>query len=177
MEKPGVPSPATPTRSKDFEHLPLMALRQYRRALTQEESRVSYWRRILQARLDNVRAGETGSPANLETLRPMLTEAKVGAGRRALVEVVPVEDIPPLPDLAELWERQPIPGNTEHNAALLRHLVKAEAQLSAYRLALHRRLASATTELIARYREEPALCLSALPVPPARSSAAESRGA
>ena len=42
-------------------------------------------------------------------------------------------------------------------------LTKAEAQLSAYRTALHRRLADATGELIARYREQPELCLTVLP--------------
>ena len=36
-------------------------------------------------------------------------------------------------------------------------------QLSAYRTALHKRLAGATGELIARYREQPTLCLTALP--------------
>jgi hypothetical protein len=48
----------------------------------------------------------------------------------------------------------------------LKHdLAFAELQLSAYRAALHRRLENATTELIARYREEPRLALLALPVP------------
>jgi hypothetical protein len=46
---------------------------------------------------------------------------------------------------------------------LAHDLSKAEAQLSAYRTALHKRLSSATGELIARYREQPELCLSALP--------------
>jgi hypothetical protein len=54
-------------------------------------------------------------------------------------------------------------GNDEHNRKLAHDLSKAEAQLSAYRTALHKRLAAATGELIARYREQPTLCLSALP--------------
>ena len=46
-------------------------------------------------------------------------------------------------------------------------LAAAEAELSAYRRALHERLDDATSELIARYREEPALALCALPLPTA----------
>ena len=161
-----------PERSKDFAHLPLPALRQYRKALTQEEARVSYWRRILQARLDMVRAAENGMPPGHDNLRPVLTEDNVGAGCRALVEVLAIEDIPPLPNLAALWEREPVVGDENHNAGLVQELVSAESQLSAYRLALHRRLSAATGELIARYREEPRLCLSILPLPPEREARA-----
>jgi outer membrane protein TolC len=70
-----------------------------------------------------------------------------------------------LPHLESLWDRDRVEGDEAHNATLAADLVKAEAQLSAYRAALHRRLGSATTELIARYREEPTLCVSALPLP------------
>jgi hypothetical protein len=154
-----------PERSPEFAHLPLVGLRQYRRALTQEESRVSYWRRIIQARLDVVRAlSGTSTGPDIAALRPVLGAARVGAARSALLDVVPFDDIPPLPNLEALWASDPKPGDTAYNAALDADLVKAEAQLSAYRAALHRRLAAATTELIARYREEPALCLSALPL-------------
>jgi hypothetical protein len=158
--------PGVPERSPEFAHLPLVGLRQYRRALTQEESRVSYWRRIIQARLDVVRVldGATSGP-DLESLRPVLGADRVGAARSALLDVVPFDDIPPLPHLESLWDRDPVEGDEAHNTALAADLVKAETQLSAYRAALHRRLAAATTELIARYREEPTLCLSALPLP------------
>ena len=154
-----------PERSAEFAHLPLVGLRQYRKALTQEESRVSYWRRIIQARLDVVRSlgGVTGP--DVDSLRPVLGAARVGAARNALLEIVPVDDIPPLPNLESLWSRDPRPGDVAHNEALMADLTKAEAQLSAYRAALHRRLSAATTELIARYREQPSLCLSALPLP------------
>jgi hypothetical protein len=76
---------------------------------------------------------------------------------------VPVDDMPPLPDLAALWSREPSLEDHAHNAALLSDLSGAETQLSAYRGALHRRLANATAELIARYREHPDLCLAVLP--------------
>ena len=158
-----------PERSPEFAHLPLVALRQYRKALTQEENRVSYWRRIIQARLDVVRAlGGVGGP-DIDALRPILGQDRVGAARTALLDVVPHDDIPPLPNLESLWARDPRPGDDAYNAELVAELSRAEAQLSAYRQALHRRLAAATSELIARYREEPGLCLSVLPLPPAKA--------
>lgn len=153
-----------PERSADFAHLSLDGLRAYRQALSTEEGRVSYWRRIIQARLDLVRAAETGTVATADNLRGVFAEARVDSGRKALLRVVPIDDIPPLPDLVELWAREPVLGAEDHNRRLAHDLSKAEAQLSAYRTALHKRLAAATGELIARYREQPSLCLSALPV-------------
>lgn len=171
MEKqrrlPGAP----PERSAEFAHLPLVGLRQYRKALAQEESRVSYWRRILQARLDVVRSLDAATGPDVDALAPVLGAERVGAARQALLDVVPFDDIPPLPHLESLWERDPRPGDDAWNAALVSDLEKAETQLSAYRSALHRRLGSATNELIARYREEPSLCLSVLPLPRPKSDA------
>ncbi len=159
---------STPERSPEFAHLSLEGLRAYRHALTTEEGRVSYWRRIIQARLDLVRVAESGSATTPEALRGVFAGARVESGRRALLTVVPVDDMPPIPDLVELWERETVAGAGTHNARLARDLSKAEAQLSAYRTALHKRLAAATGELIARYREQPTLCLSALPLAPPR---------
>ncbi len=153
-----------PERSDAFAHLGLEALREYRRDLTAEESRVSYWRRILQARLDVVRAGGFGKELEPALLRPVLTTERVTSGRRSLVDVVPSGEVPPLPRLDELWERRVHPDDVVGQAQLETDLAKAETQLSAYRTALHRRIGAATQELIARYYEEPALCLSALPL-------------
>ena len=156
-----------PERSPEFAHLALEGLRAYRRALTTEEGRVSYWRRIIQARLDLVRAPEAAAGTSTsDNLRGVFGEDRVDSGRRALQEIVPIDDMPPLPDLAELWAREPHLDDEAHTDRLARDLAKAEAQLSAYRTALHRRLAGATGELIARYREQPQLCLSALPTQP-----------
>jgi hypothetical protein len=160
------PRPAA-ERSHEHAHLTLDGLRDYRKALTAEESKVSYWRRIIQARLDLVRAG---TDAASDSLKPVLTDERVGAGRQALVEVVPVDDIPELPDLAGLWDRQVDPADPSSIVALETDLAAAEQQLSEYRNVLHRRLGAATSELIARYRDEPALCLTALPVQPGRRS-------
>ena len=163
----GGPRPV-PERQEDFAHLTLDQLRGYRRALGEEEGRVSYWRRILQARLDVLRAaldGGTARDIDTDALRPVLTDARIGAGRQALLEVVPVDDIPPLPHLEDLWERQVDLGNASAARELEADLGDAERQLSDYRSALHRQIAAATGELIARYREQPTLCLSALPLP------------
>ena len=160
-----------PTRNADYAHLSIDALREYRRALTAEEGKVSYWRRILQARLDVVTAGAGHRELDQAHLRPVLTSERVGAGRQALVEVMPVDDIPPLPSLAELCDRRVEPDDVDGQAVLQQDLRVAEAQLSAYRNALHRRIGEATGELIARYREQPSLCLTALPLEPRRTSA------
>ncbi|MDQ1683409.1 MAG: hypothetical protein QOC82_146 [Frankiaceae bacterium] len=157
---------SVPERSPDFAHLSLGGLRTYRHTLSAEESRVSYWRRIVQARLDMVRAADSGTAATVDNLRDVFAEARVDSGRTALMRVVPLaDDIPPLPDLADIWAREPRVGDEQHNHRLAHDLMRAEAQLSAYRTALHKRLAAATGELIARYREQPSLCLSALPLP------------
>src|SRR5581483_10136894 len=153
-----------PQRNRDFAHLSLDGLREYRAALSSEESRVSYWRRIIQARLDLVRATDSGTAASVEDLGPMFSSSQFGStSRSALLSVMPVDDMPPLPDLAAIWSREPREDNHSHNLRLIYELSSAESQLSAYRTALHTRLASATTELIARYREDPDQCLSALP--------------
>lgn len=155
---------SVPERSPDFAHLSLGGLRTYRQTLSAEENRVSYWRRIVQARLDLVRADEVGTATTVDNLRGVFTETRIDTGRTALTRVVPLDDdIPPLPDLAALWAREPRPGDEAYNQRLAHDLTRAEAQLSAYRTALHKRLAAATGELIARYREQPDLCLSALP--------------
>jgi hypothetical protein len=75
--------------------------------------------------------------------------------------------VPPLPDLTVLWESGAA-GNAADGAddEIVVRLAAAEVELSAYRRALHERLDDATSELIARYREQPALALCALPLPP-----------
>jgi hypothetical protein len=152
-----------PERNPQFAHLSLGGLRNYRSTLTSEESRVSYWRRIIQARLDLVRAAQTGATTTVDDLREVFAEHHVGGNRTALLSIMPIDDMPPLPDLAALWARQSTAENDAENEALIHDLAKAEMELSAYRAALHRRLADATGELIARYREQPDLCLSVLP--------------
>ncbi len=161
-----------PARNDAYLHLSLDALRTYRCALDTEEGNVSYWRRIIQARLDVVRAGRSGGQLDTDRLRPLLSNERVGVGRRALVSVLPDEGIPPLPSLAELWERSVDDADNAARDAFVGDLIAAEQQLSTYRSDLHRRIANATGELIARYREQPTLCLSVLPLGPAHRASA-----
>lgn len=142
--------------------LGLDELRDYRQQLITEESRVSYWRRILQARID----GAVGSAADADRdasgkLRSVLTSHQESSRRLAVLPVHDATDLPPLPDLTALWESAPEHAN---DLAALERLADAEAELSAYRRSLHERLDDATSELIARYRDEPALALRALPL-------------
>lgn len=161
-----------PARNDLYGHLTIDGLRSYRTALTHEEGNVSYWRRILQARLDVVTASGGGRELDTERLRPVLTTERIDSGRRALVEVLPVDDIPPLPSLSELWERQVADDDEAGRDAFAEELRAAEGQLSEYRSALHRRIGEATGELIARYREQPDLCLTALPAERGRRASA-----
>jgi hypothetical protein len=142
----------------------LAGLRDYRAVLNAEEHRVSYWRRIVHARIDIVAAVSSGANPTVAELTALFADARPISRRQALLAMQPVDDLPPLPDLMAAWSRQPILGDDEHNNRLLRDLDQAEKALSSYRAALHRRIATATTELIARYCEDPLLCLSALPL-------------
>lgn len=142
-------------------HLDLDALRTYRQELVVEESRVSYWRRILQARLDTA-LGQNGERTPVARLQSVLTQHQESSRRLAVLPVHDAVSIPPLPNLAVLWESS---SDLDSDDRLLPRLAAAEVELSSYRRSLHERLDDATSELIARYREEPALALRALPLP------------
>lgn len=164
-----------PQRRPQFAHLSLEQLRAFRTTLSSEEAQVSYWRRVIQARLDLLRAGTMGH-AEAPRLRPLLTDARVAGSRRALVDVVPVAEVPPLPSLAELWERRVDAEDEAGRQALEQDLAVAERQISDYRRSLHERIDDATGELIARYREAPARCLDVLPLDPRTRPAADPTG-
>lgn len=143
--------------------LTLNALRAYRRKLADEEDRISYWRRLVHARLDVLEA-ETGSagPLSLEVLARVLGDTGAGRTRTALVRVRAAEPLPELPVLEEMWVSEVDPHDAAAVAAAVGRLRTAEQQLTTYRKALHQRLDEATTELISRYREDPTSALVAL---------------
>ena len=58
-----------PERSAEFDHLALSTLRTYRQTLTAEENRVSYWRRLIHARLDLIDMNGADDSIRLERLR------------------------------------------------------------------------------------------------------------
>jgi len=142
--------------------MPIEQLRAYRRALQSKECLVSYWRRLIQARLDLVGVESNGCTEQ-PGLSALLATRRVGAIRAALLSVHPGEGLPPLPELEALWDR-PVPtALTVDTEPVLGELRDAERRLSALRRSLHARLDEATSELVARYHREPASCFDALP--------------
>lgn len=137
-------------------------LRAYRDSLLIEEVRVSYWRRIVQARRDLLRAG---TPAgDHEAIAAVLSADRGRNPRRMMLVLHPGAGLPILPGLPELWASPVDVDDDEAAAELFVRLGEAESVLSSYRDALHRRLNRATDDLVARYRDEPRLCLVALPL-------------
>jgi hypothetical protein len=158
-----------PERDAAYDGLALRDLRALRAELDQQESQVSYWRRIIQARLDVVRGVKPdGDP--VADLTRVLVGAQSAVHRLAHVDVRPVDDVPPLPDLAELWARQVDRDDPVARALLVDDLVRAEGELSAFRHELHRRIDGVTRELIARYRDQPVLALEIIPGGPAAAA-------
>jgi len=150
----------TPRHAPELAHLSLAELRAHRQELVTEEIRVSYWRRILQARLDLIIADN--DTAALRRLGAVLTEHEEHSRRLAVQQIHVPGGAPPLPDLAALWDTSTLGEDDE--GAVVGRLADAEHQLSTYRRSLHMRLDAATGELIARYHDEPSLALSALPL-------------
>jgi hypothetical protein len=154
-----------PERSAVYDQMSLADLRAARAELSDEETKVSYWRRIIQARLDLVRLDKPDADP-VADLRRVLTDATTSRHRLAHIDTRPVDDIPPLPDLAEIWARQVDAADSGSVARLDSDLDAAEKELSAYRRELHSRIDGITDELIARYREQPLLALQILPQDP-----------
>jgi hypothetical protein len=143
--------------------LTLSALRTYRRKLADEEDRVSYWRRLVHARIDVLEAEtSTEGPLSLETLARVLGDTGAGRTRTALVRVSAAEPLPELPVLAQMWVTEVDPADAEAVASAVDRLRTAERQLTSYRTALHQRIDEATAELITRYRQNPASALVAI---------------
>jgi hypothetical protein len=151
----------SPERSDELRHMSLERLRTYRRTLLSEELSTSYWRRLLQARRDLQRSspplGDRGA------LRTSLTEERPPGGRQSIMALHPAGGMPILPNLPDLWATEiAAPGSSSARELTIR-LTSAESVLSSYREALHRRLNRATADMVARYHEDPKLCLSLLP--------------
>ena len=143
--------------------LELDALRAYGAELADEEERVSYWRRLVHARIDLMRAeAATPGPLPLETVQRVLGDTGSGRARRALIRVRAAEPLPALPVLDEIWAGEVDPEDDQALEAALERLAVAEEQLTTYRRALHARIDDATAELIERYRADPSLALVAL---------------
>lgn len=156
---PGTLRPPAAPSSQDA--MPLRELRGYRRLLVAEEDRVSYWRRVVQARIDLIEdeTNASGDVAGLSLarLRHSLGDTATGRSRRVLARISTADPLPELPTLEHFWDEV---HDGVDGAAELR---TAEQQLTAYRRVLHELIDQVTARLVERYREEPRAALELLP--------------
>ena len=151
---------------RPWSSLTLQELRLYRRRVTDEEERISYWRRLAHARLDVLEAeARFERPLRLEELVRALGDTAAGHNRTALVSLRAAEPLPELPILEEMWITELDHGDAAAVQDAVRRLREAADRLAVYRNALHERLDGVTTELIRRYRDNPASALVALRSP------------
>jgi hypothetical protein len=142
-----------------YEREPLDDLRTLREALREEEQRVSYWRQLVQGRLDLVRTSLDGGHPSADDLASMAAaRTRPGTRRRSPAAINLAFDglVSPLSGLADLWDA---PIAWEDPPALHRverGLIEAEVKLSAYRRALHERIDACTAQLVDHYQRDPA---------------------
>ena len=135
----------------------LPGLRALRKSLREEERQVSYWRRLVQGRLDLARTALAGDEPNASGIAPGKTGRKRADERRspALALLTDGGANRRLANLAGLWET-PIPWDDHEELRQVENaLVTIEAQLSSQRHDLHERIDACTTELVGRYRRDP----------------------
>jgi hypothetical protein len=150
--------------SPDLAAMDLPALRSYRHRLEAEEDRVSYWRRLVHARLDLLAAESAADHTlTIDDLVRVLGDTGTGRSRHALVSVRAADPLPELPELTQMWATEVDPHDEAQVADAVERLTSAERQLTDYRRALHERIDEATAELILRYRAEPAAALAVIP--------------
>ena len=150
--------------SEELAALDLEQLRSYRHGLEGEEDKVSYWRRLVHARIDVLEAESgTSAPLSIDDLVRVLGDTGSGRTRRALVRFRAADPLPDLPVLSEMWVTEVDPQDAGEMEDALERLRTAERQLTAYRRALHDRIDEATRELILRYRANPLAALTVIP--------------
>lgn len=161
---PGLPGIAEPPGP--FSELSLDGLRAYRHTVAAEAEKVSYWRRLVHARIDVLQAeARQERPLTVAELIRVLGDTGSGHHRRALVSVEVADSLPALPVLEDMWVTNLDPEDPVAVAEAIEKLRTAEVQLTDYRRALHERLDFSTRELIDRYRLDPASALIAFARP------------
>ncbi|WP_435744813.1 RsiG family protein [Nocardioides sp. SYSU DS0663] len=136
----------------------LPGLRAYRQQLLAEDDRVSYWRRLVHARLDLQEAGrKQDGPLDAGQIAAALRETGAGSSRQVFAPIASQAPLPSMPALRRFWDHETLPEDLDAS------LEDVEEELSAYRRAVHARLDEATEELVRRYREAPASALDLLP--------------
>lgn len=141
----------------DLVELTMASLRSYRKGLIDESDRVSYWRRLIQVRLDLISATKAAEEITTADLITSLGHTASGARRQQFLSIKAHDELPDLPGLNDLWTAAIDPSDVVATEALVAQLQAAEAKLSAYRNSLHARLDAATDELVARYKANPDL--------------------
>lgn len=142
----------------------LATLRGYRKLLTEEEEKVSYWRRLVQFRVNLI--NEQKKSAEVLSAQELIRSlGSTGSGHRRLqlLSVDAQEELPQLPGIDELWTAAIDPSDEEGTRRLLEELTSVERRLSEYRARLHTRIDAATAELISRYKANPDLSLDLFP--------------
>lgn len=156
------PRPQAPAIDPAYAEFTLEELRALRKELGDEESRVSYWRRIIQARIDLLASGNRNDDI-VARLTDVLAESNVIHRRLANLAVRPSQNISPLPDLPRLWTAEVDHEDAAAVESYLAELRSAETELSRMRREILDRLNEATAQLIARYHQDPIAALSVLP--------------
>ncbi|MGN6687743.1 MAG: RsiG family protein [Actinomycetales bacterium] len=166
-----------PVHHPELAHLSLADLRSYRQELIDEETRVSYWRRLVQAQLDGGEAdGWELQDDLLVRLHAVLADEATSGRRVALLAVgsaaeAPSRNAEAAAVLAELAELPALTALVEQSPVRDR-LENAVAQLTDLRQLLRERLDAATEDLVSRYSQSPLDCLVALPVDPRQRQSA-----
>lgn len=140
--------------------LALDDLRRLRQQLTDEEGRVSYWRRLFQARLDMLKDADY---ADTQDVRRVLNSASNAPRRWQALGLHPADIDAAMPEAQQLWARVIDLHDEQQRAAYADLLEQMETSLSRNRRALHQQIDAVTQELITRYRANPSLALTALP--------------
>ena len=140
--------------------LSLDDLRQLRHQLTDEEGRVSYWRRLFQARMDMLKDADE---VDTQDVRRVLQDASSAPRRWQALGLHPADIDTTMPEAHQLWSRVVDLHDEHQRVAYMDLLQQMEIALSRNRRALHQQIDAVTAELIARYRANPALALTVLP--------------
>ena len=140
-----------------LDEISLVDLRAYRDMLKHDEERISYWRRLVQTRLDIIEKEKSADELSTADLITTLGATVSGARRQQFLSIKAHDELPELPILNAVWSAAIDPNDPAGSARLVAELEAAEQQLSNYRRALHQRLDAATEELVARYKKNPEL--------------------
>lgn len=146
-----------PTLTTPLDQITMQELREYRSVLQHDEERVSYWRRLVQGRLDIISKEQAADRITTAELISALGATASGARRQQFLSIKAHDELPELPGLDEVWTSAIDPNDPLANQNLVERLQATERQLSAYRSNLHQRLDAATAELVRRYKENPEL--------------------